>query len=288
MEMSAASGLAMVSDITLNPLTASTRGTGEMMRHAIDQGAKRILIGIGGSATNDGGTGMAAALGCRFLDGQDAVVRDLPAELERVQRIETPGKLGCEVIVACDVSNPLLGEHGCSAVYGPQKGVRDVAFFDARLRRLAAMVVRDLGIDYREEAGAGAAGGLGFGLMSFCNAKLQSGFDLVAEITELGGRIENADLVITGEGRLDGQTLHGKGPIGVAAMARLLGKRVVGVGGMVEDNEALRASFDALFAVKPPDMPIPEAIARAAELLEETVARQADSLTALVRNSPRN
>lgn len=288
MEMSAASGLAMVSDLPLNPLTASTRGTGEMMRHAIEQGAKRILIGIGGSATNDGGTGMAVALGCRFLDEQGTEVRDLPAELERVQRIETPDKLGCEVIVACDVSNPLLGDHGCAAVYGPQKGVHDVAFFDNRLRRLAAMVVRDLGCDHREESGAGAAGGLGFGLMSFCNAKLQSGFDLVAGITELRDRIAKADLVITGEGRLDGQTLHGKGPIGVAAMARLLGKRVVGVGGMVEDNETLRASFDALFAVKPPDMPIPEAIARAAELLEETVARHADSLTALVRNSPRN
>jgi glycerate kinase len=283
MEMSAASGLAMVSDLPLNPLTASTRGTGEMMRHAIEHGAKRILIGIGGSATNDAGTGMAAALGYPFYDEQGALVRELPAELDRVRRIGRIDDLGCEVVVACDVSNPLLGDHGCSAVYGPQKGVRDVEFFDQRLRRIAAMAVRDLGCDHREAEGAGAAGGLGFGLMTFCNARLQCGFDMVAELTELRSRIEQAEVVITGEGRLDAQTLHGKGPIGVAAMARQLGRRVVGLGGIVDDNPTLRSSFDALYAVKPAKMPIPEAIARAAELLEETVARSVDSLKALVR-----
>jgi glycerate kinase len=288
MEMSAASGLAMVSDLPLEPLTASTRGTGEMMRHAIANGAKRILIGIGGSATNDAGTGMAVALGWRFLDENGALVQDLPRDLERVCKIEPGEPLGCEVVVACDVSNPLLGDHGCSAVYGPQKGVKDVPYFDQRLRRIAAMVVRDLGSDYRDAEGAGAAGGLGFGLMTFCGAKLQSGFDMVAELTELRGRISQADLIITGEGRLDTQTLHGKGPIGVAAMARLLGKPVVGIGGMVDENRTLRASFDALYAVKPASMPIPEAIARAAELLEETVARKTESLTAMVRSLPRN
>lgn len=288
MEMSAASGLAMVSDLPLDPMKASTRGTGEMMRHAMSHGVKRILIGIGGSATNDGGTGMAAALDWPFYDEQGELVTNLPADLERVHRIGRSECPGCEVVVACDVSNPLLGEHGCSAVYGPQKGVKDVEFYDQRLRRLAAMVVRDLGSDFREAEGAGAAGGLGYGLMTFCGAKLQSGFDMVAELTGLEARITRADLVITGEGRLDAQTLHGKGPIGVAAMARLLGKPVAGFGGIVDDNPTLRASFDALFAVKPPDMPIPEAVARAAELLEETVARNAGSLTAMVRNPPRN
>jgi glycerate kinase len=227
---------------------------------------------------------MAAALGWPFYDAAGELVHDLPRELERVHRIGKREPLGCEVAVACDVSNPLLGDHGCSAVYGPQKGVRDVEYFDQRLRRIAAMVVRDLGSDFREAEGAGAAGGLGFGLMTFCGAKLQSGFDMVAELTELRARISRADLVITGEGRLDAQTLHGKGPIGVAAMARLLGRKVVGIGGLVEDNPLLRSSFDALFAVKPDGMPIPEAIARAAELLEETVARHADALTALVRH----
>jgi glycerate kinase len=290
MEMSAASGLAMVSDLPLDPLTASTRGTGEMMRHAIENGARRILIGIGGSATNDAGTGMAAALGWRFVDEAGTPVIDLPRDLERVQRIERPGPspfsvsdaVVCEVIVACDVSNPLLGEHGCSAVYGPQKGVRDVELFDQRLRRIAAMVVRDLGRDYRDAEGAGAAGGLGYGLMTFCDAQLQSGFDMVAELTELRSRIEKADLIITGEGRLDAQTLHGKGPIGVAAMARLLGKPIVGIGGLVDDNPTLRSSFDALYAVKPPDMPIPEAITRAAELLEETAAQHTSAILNLM------
>lgn len=286
MEMSAASGLAMVSDLPLDPFTASTRGTGEMMRHAIDHGARRILIGIGGSATNDAGTGMAAALGWPFHDEHGDLVHDLPRELERVQRIGTREELGCEVVVACDVSNPLLGDHGCSVVYGPQKGVRDAAFFDQRLRRIAAMAVRDLGSDFREAEGAGAAGGLGFGLMTFCGAKLQSGFEMVADLTELRARISNADIVLTGEGRLDAQTLDGKGPIGVAAMARLLNRPVVGVGGLVDNNPVLRASFDALYAVKPDSMPIPEAIARAAELLEETVARHGNEITAMARQSP--
>jgi len=210
----------------------------------------------------------------------------LPRDLERVQRIGKREGLGCEVVVACDVSNPLLGDHGCSAVYGPQKGVRDVAFFDQRLRRIAAMAVRDLGSDFREAEGAGAAGGLGFGLMTFCGAKLQSGFEMVADLTELRARITSADLVLTGEGRLDAQTLDGKGPIGVAAMARLLHRPIVGVGGLVDNNPVLRASFDVLYAVKPDGMPIPEAIARAAELLEETVARHADAITALARKSP--
>ncbi len=288
MEMSAASGLAMVSDLPLNPMTASTRGTGEMMRHAIAQGAERILIGIGGSATNDAGTGMAAALGWSFFDEQGGVVEDLPGALEKVHRIARSEALGCEVVVACDVSNPLLGDAGCSAVYGPQKGVKDIKFFDERLRRIAGIVERDLGCDHKQAEGAGAAGGLGYGLMTFCNAKLQSGFDMVAELTKLEARIRRTDVVITGEGRLDSQTLHGKGPVGVAAMARQLGKRVYGVGGIVEDNANLRAAFDGLFAVKPANMPIPEAIARAAELLEETVARNVDSLTAMVRIPPRN
>lgn len=288
MEMSAASGLAMVSDLPLDPLTASTHGTGEMMRHAIAQGAERILIGIGGSATNDAGTGMAAALGWSFLDEMGNPLRDLPASLEKVHRIEPGETLNCDVVVACDVCNPLLGETGCSAVYGPQKGVKDVKFFDERLRRVAEIVHRDLGCDHREVPGAGAAGGLGYGLMTFCKAKLQSGFDMVAELTGLQARIRRTDVVITGEGRLDSQTLHGKGPMGVAEMARELGKRVYGIGGIVEDNATLRESFDGLFAVKPSAMPIPEAIARAAELLEETVARNVDSLTAMVRIPPRN
>jgi len=278
MEMSAASGLAMVKDLPLNPHTASTRGTGEMMKHALDHGAQRILIGIGGSATNDGGCGMASALGCRFYDADGFEVTDLPANLEKVQRIDASAMPKCEVVVACDVDNPLLGAKGASRVYGPQKGVTDVEFFDRRLAHLADLVQRDLGCDHRAVSGAGAAGGLGFGLLSFCGAELQNGFDIVADITDLKAKIESVDLVLTGEGRMDDQTLHGKGPHGVALMARELGKKVVGIAGMIHSRGALETFFDGLVQVKPEDMGTEEAIAKAASLLEETVALRADWL----------
>lgn len=276
MEMSVVSGLAMVSDLPLDPFSASTLGTGEMMLHAIENGAQRIIIGIGGSATNDGGSGMASVMGYDFFDAHGKRVSVLPAEIERVERIVRSRPFSCEVVVACDVTNPLLGEHGSTRVYGPQKGVRDIDFFEARLARLAEITQRDLGCDYRYEPGAGAAGGLGFGLMSFCGAHLQSGFDLVADITGLFQRIQQADLIITGEGKLDAQTLHGKGPMGVAAMARKAGKPVIGIGGMIETSDDLISRFDGLLQIKPDDMAIPEAIARAAELLEETVGQQID------------
>ena len=278
MEMSAASGLAMVNDLPLNPYVASTRGTGEMMLHAIENGAERILIGIGGSATNDGGSGMAQVLGYQFLDDREIAITDLPRELERVNRIAKEHRVACEVVVACDVTNPLLGHEGATQVYGPQKGVKDVEFFESRLTRLADMVHRDLGCNHRHEPGAGAAGGLGFGLMSFCGARLQSGFDLVAEITGLPERIAKADIVITGEGKLDAQTLHGKGPMGVAGMARVQGKRAVGVGGIIDWSDAIRSHFDHLIEAKPEGMPVKEAIARAAELLENAVAEKWSAL----------
>lgn len=275
MEMSAASGLILVSDGPLNPSSASTYGTGEMMRHAQERGARRIIIGIGGSATNDGGIGMAAALGFRFMDSSGYEVHDLPADWERVTRIKRPPAWCGEVIVASDVTNPLLGERGATRVYGPQKGVKNSASFEARLQSLADMVKRDIGCDHRNEPGAGAAGGLGFGLMSFCGAQLCSGFDLVADITGLRERIAQADIVITGEGKLDAQSLNGKGPVGVAGMARAAGKPVVGIGGLVDAREELLEKFDAIWQAKPEALLVAEAIARAAELLEDCVARNA-------------
>jgi len=282
MEMSVASGLAMVSDLPLDPSSASTFGTGEMMLDAMNRGASRIIIGIGGSATNDGGIGMAEALGYRFVDEMGNNVANLPAEFGRVVRVERPGRSLPEVKVACDVDNPLLGERGATQVYGPQKGVRDVAPFEARLEHLAALVTRDLACDHREVPGAGAAGGLGFGLMSFCNATLVSGFDLIADVTQLEQQIIASDLVITGEGRVDSQTLHGKGPAGVAAMAQKHGKPVIALAGSVEDSAAVRARFNEAWAVKPPEMPLSEAMQRGAELIEETVVRHAARLRELV------
>jgi len=267
MEMSAASGLAMVSDLPLDPATASTYGTGLMLLDAMKR-VERAIIGIGGSATNDGGAGMARALGFRFLDMSGDELQVFPRDLDRLENIIPPTKAGAlTVLVACDVNNPLLGESGCTQVYGPQKGVRDFEFFESRLTRLAAVVKRGLGVDARDIPGAGAAGGLGFGLMSFCGAKLVSGFDLIAESVRLHERTAAADLVITGEGKMDAQTLHGKGPLGVADMARALGKPVAALAGVIEDRELLQTRFDFLHQVKPESMPIPEAIAKARECL---------------------
>ncbi len=280
MEMSAASGLALVLDAPLNPRAASTFGTGLMMRNAAVRGVDKILIGIGGSATHDGGMGMARALGFRFLNGNGDEVEELPARFEEVERIVPPeGGLRLPLVeVACDVDNPLLGPAGAARVYGRQKGMREeeMDFFEARLRRLAELTQRDLGVDPRDVPGAGAAGGLGFGLMAFCGALLASGFDLVAAALDLRGRMLAADVVITGEGRMDAQTLCGKGPVGVARMARTLGKRVIGIAGGVECGVGLEAEFDLLAATKPDDMPLAEAMAWGAELVEETAARLAE------------
>lgn len=281
MEMSAVSGLALVADLPPDPRAASTFGTGLLLRDAAGQGAARILIGIGGSATNDGGMGMAQALGLRFLDERGAEVGELPARFEEVARLLPPeNALALPAVeVACDVDNPLLGPSGATRVYGRQKGVREdeMAFFEARLERLADLTGRDLGRDPRAVAGAGAAGGLGFGLMAFCGARLAGGFDLVAEAVGLRDKIRAADVVITGEGRMDSQTLCGKGPVGVARLARALGKRVIGIAGAVERGAGLEAEFDLLLAAKPEAMPLAEAMARGAALVEAAAVALCES-----------
>jgi len=281
MEMSAASGLAIVQDIELNPFKANTLGTGLLIQNALRRGARRILIGIGGSATNDGGLGVALALGYRFKRQGQAFSPTLETLLEADQ-IERPVTLpSCELIVACDVDNPLLGPRGATRVYGPQKGVTDFAWFERRLEHLADLARRDLGVDPRDVPGAGAAGGLGFGLMAFLGGRLVSGFDMVATQIGLAARVAAADLVVTGEGRLDEQSLQGKGPVGVARLARRAGKKVVGVAGSVDDSAALRAQFDLLIGIKPATMPLDEAMRRTGELLESAVAAHAAPLRAL-------
>ena len=278
MEMSAASGLAQVLDLPLDPTTANTRGTGQMIRHAMRQGAEEIVIGLGGSATNDAGTGMAMELDWEFLDANDLTVSDLPAQMERVTSIRRSPLTFPKITVASDVTNPLCGPTGASFVYGPQKGVTDPEALDQKLAHLANIVTADLGTDPRHEPGAGAAGGLGFGLIAFCGARITSGFDLIADLTGLKERVASADLVITGEGRLDAQTLHGKGPAGVAAMARSLGRPVAAFGGGIEPGVGLEDHFDLLVAIKPDDMPLEEAIRRGPGLIEESVEREANRI----------
>ena len=282
MEMSAASGLALVHDIELNPLSASTLGTGILLKSALAKGAGRILIGIGGSATNDGGLGVALALGYTFKKAGRPFTPTLETLLE-ADGLERPAAPlpACEIIVACDVDNPLLGPRGATRIYGPQKGVRDFAWFEQRLEHLADLVRRNLGVDPRDLPGAGAAGGLGFGLMAFLGGRLVSGFDMVATQVGLEARVAAADLVITGEGRLDEQSLQGKGPVGVARLARRLGKKVVGVAGSIDDSAGLRAQFDLLIAIKPAAMPLEEAMRRTGELIESAVRGQTAALRAL-------
>ncbi|MBN8456860.1 MAG: glycerate kinase [Verrucomicrobia bacterium] len=285
MEMSAASGLAMVSDLPSDPATASTYGTGMMLRDAIGLQVARIIIGIGGSATNDAGIGMAAALGYRFLDAGGSSLEPVIRNMNRLAKIESPetGEFPA-ILVACDVANPLLGVDGCTRVFGPQKGVNDFGFYESRLQHLADIIERDFGVDHRQVPGAGAAGGLGFGLMAFCGAKLTGGFDLIAAIMGLRDRVAAADLVITGEGRLDIQTLHGKGPIGVARMARALNKPVAAFAGIIEDPDPLNYHFDLLHAIKPDTMPLAEAMRHGPQLLEAAVADRSSAIAALLKS----
>jgi glycerate kinase len=281
MEMSAASGLAIVQDLNLNPLTARTLGTGILIRSALAKGARRILIGIGGSATNDGGLGVAIALGYTFKKAGHAFTPTLETILEADQ-LERPAALPAfELIVACDVDNPLLGPRGATRVYGPQKGVTDFTWFEQRLEHLADLARRDLGIDPRNVPGAGAAGGLGFGLMAFLGGRLVSGFDMVASQVGLEARVAAADLVVTGEGRLDEQSLQGKGPVGVARLARRLGKKIVGIAGSIDDSAALRVQFDLLIPIKPAAMPLDEAMRRTGELIEDALRAHVVPLRAL-------
>lgn len=281
LEMASASGLPLLPPEERDPRLTSTFGTGQLIKAALDAGARRILIGIGGSATNDGGAGMAEALGYRFLDAEG---RSLPrggAALIRLSRIETdavdPRLQETEFIVACDVKNPLLGPEGASAVYGPQKGATPamVAELDAALARLAAVIKETFGLEVADVPGAGAAGGLGAGLLVFCHARLTPGVEMVIEATGLREHLRGADLVLTGEGRLDGQTVQGKTPCGVAKAAKEFGLPVLAVGGGLGPGyEAVfTAGIEAVTSIVPGPMSLEAAMAEAEALLAGATER---------------
>ena len=224
-EMAGASGLQLLSEPRRKPKRTTTFGTGELIVAACRQGARRVLVCIGGSATNDGGAGMAQAVGIRLLDGEGRDLRPGGAALLDLATIDMrgldPAVKRTEFVVATDVDNPLVGRHGASAVYGPQKGAspEDVALLDRALRHFAAVVHRDLGLDVRDVPGAGAAGGLGGGLIAFLGAKLRPGVEVVMDAVRLRERLGDADLAVTGEGAFDAQSLHGKVPAGVLRVA---------------------------------------------------------------------
>ncbi len=276
--MSEASGIERLSSRERDPYKASTFGTGILLRRAVELGAKRVLLGLGGSATTDGGVGMAAALGYRFLSAGGEVLEPVPSNLARIGRIDSSEARPLpEIIAACDVQNPLLGTRGSAAVFAPQKGAdaNAVHFLEAGLAHLAGMVRRDLTCDFRNTPGAGAAGGMGYGLLSFCRARLEPGFDLVSKAVGLEDRIAQSDLVLTGEGRLDSQTLEGKGPAGIAALARAAGKPVLAFAGSIEESPEIHACFDATFPIIDRAVSLEEAMKDAPAFLHRAAARAA-------------
>ena len=280
-EMASASGLPLVPKDRRDPRVTSTFGTGELMKAALDAGLRKLVIGIGGSATNDGGTGMARALGIRFLDAEG---RDLPeggAALARLARIDLSGldaRLAeASVLVACDVDNPLCGPRGASAVYGPQKGATPemVQELDAALGVFAGVAQAATGRDVALLPGAGAAGGLGAGLLFFTPASLRPGVSIVLETTGFEALAQGADLVITGEGRTDFQTAMGKAPVGVAAVAKRHGVPVVCIAGGLGDgaDDVLLHGIDALATAVPQPMTLEACMDQGASLVEAATAR---------------
>jgi glycerate kinase len=291
-EMAAASGLVLLRPEERDARRASTYGTGQLVAAALEAGCRRLVIGLGGSATNDGGAGMAQALGARLSDEEG---RDLPpggAALARLARIDVSGldrrlrpPRAVRVLGATDVTNPLCGSHGASAIYGPQKGASpaDVEELDAALAHYAAVIERDLGKRVAEVPGAGAAGGIGAGLIAFLDAELRSGAQLVAEVVGLEKRIAAADLVVTGEGRLDTQTAYGKTVATVARLARGQGRPVFALAGRVDDAREACSTLGleaALSIVPSADSGLPEAevMSRASELLAAAAERLGRSL----------
>ncbi|CAM4219552.1 glycerate kinase family protein [Saccharibacillus endophyticus] len=286
-EMASASGIHFVTKETKNPLMTTTYGTGELIGECLDRGAKKILIGIGGSATNDGGAGMAEALGAKFLDEKGQEIPRGGGGLAHLSKIDTSGLdarlQGVEIVVACDVTNPLCGEHGASAVFGPQKGATPemVQTLDANLAHYADIVFEQLGRDVRDVPGAGAAGGLGAGLLVFTRSELRKGVEIVLDYTELERKAGEADLVFTGEGGIDFQTKFGKTPYGVAAAAKRAGKKVIAVAGYVGDGiEALYdEGIDAIFGIVPGAGELPELLAAG----PENVARTCENIARVLK-----
>lgn len=242
MEMAEASGITLVPKESLDVMKASTYGTGEMIRDALDQGVSTIYIGVGGSATNDGGIGMAEALGVRFFDDKESEISAIAENLSKIARVDITGldkRLErVKIIMLSDVTNPLCGQNGASVIYGPQKGAtaEQVDLLDHGLKQLSDILNKQLDISKHSALGAGAAGGLGYGLMAFLNAEMNRGVETILELIGIEKEIATADLVITGEGRMDSQSLNGKAPLGIAQIAAKYGVPTVAIVGSASTN----------------------------------------------------
>ena len=275
-EMAAASGIELISEDERDPMITSTYGTGQLIMEALKQGCKKIIIGIGGSATNDGGAGMAQALGIKLLDKNNNEIGPGGGELQNLEKIDTSGMdkrlTQCEITAACDVTNPLTGQHGASLVYGSQKGGSEEQLLqlDQNLAHYAGIIHRDLGIDVSDVPGSGAAGGLGAGLLAFLDAKLVSGLKVVKEVVDLETQIASCDLVISGEGQIDSQSFFGKTPMGVSEVAKQYNKPVILIAGSIGEGveNLYDEGVDAVFSIVDKPMKLEDAIKNAGVLLE--------------------
>lgn len=276
-EMAAASGLPLVVEGERDPTKTTTYGTGELIKSALNKGCRKLIIGIGGSATNDCGVGMAQALGGKFLNEAGQDIDFGGGELKNVDRIDfnnlDPRIQETEIQVACDVDNPLYGKNGAAYVYAPQKGATPemVEELDKGLMHIAEIIRRDLGVKVDDVPGAGAAGGLGAGLMAFFGAKLKPGVDIVMEASGLEEKVKKADVVITGEGRIDGQTISGKTPIGVAQIAKKYSVPVIGIAGSLGSRaqEVYEYGIDVVFSIIDAPMTLDKAIENTPYLLKK-------------------
>ncbi|ELO1825065.1 glycerate kinase [Vibrio cholerae] len=267
-EMAAASGLHHVPLAQRDPKLTTSFGTGELIRHALDQGVTKLIIGLGGSATNDGGVGMLAALGARFTNADGDPIQLTGGGLRELTHIDLqdfdPRLQHCDILVACDVNNPLCGDKGASAVFGPQKGAtpEDVQLLDGALRQFGLLTEKVTGKMVLESAGAGAAGGMGAALLAYTQAILRPGIEIVLETVQLAHQVSDADLVITGEGRIDSQTVHGKTPMGVAKVAKRFDVPVLALCGCTGDNyqAVYQCGIDAVFAAVPRAMSLEDAL----------------------------
>ncbi len=280
-EMAAASGLPLITKEQRNPRLATTYGTGQLIKAALDQGLRKLIIGIGGSATNDGGVGMAKALGVKFLDASNKELPNGGAALKELARIDTSGLdprlVDTTILVACDVDNPLCGIRGASTVYGPQKGATPgmVEELDQVLRHYASIAKETTGRDVADSAGAGAAGGLGAGLLFFTPSQLRPGVEIVLEATCFEEIVKRADLVITGEGCTDFQTAHGKAPVGVAKIAQKYKVPTVCISGGLGHGweDVLQQGIGGLMSIVPKPMTLEECMRCADELVYAATSR---------------
>lgn len=277
-EMAAASGLPLLREDERNPMKTTTYGTGEIIKHALDMGCKKIIIGIGGSATNDGGAGMIKALGAKLLDGDGNDIGYGGESLGRLEAIDLSNMdkrlETCKVVAACDVDNPLVGPRGASYVFGPQKGADEamVKVLDKNLEHYAEVIERTMGISIKDYPGAGAAGGLGGGLLAFLGAELKRGIDIVIEAVGFEEKVRDTDLVITGEGMMDYQTQYGKTPYGVAQIAKKYNIPVIAVVGSMGNNAEVLydLGFNGIFSIIDRPMTLTQAMSEGAVLLQKT------------------